>query len=117
MPQKRVYPSWLPPNPRERAGLLQIRYRQRIVIAWLIALSPVGWLAAVITHSDSIFVPLTIFWILVGIGLAQRVSMIPCPRCGGKFCERAQLPFWYGLLNRRCENCGLTLEAQKDLAK
>jgi hypothetical protein len=112
MPQKRVYPSWLPPNPREREGLLEIRYRQRIVLVWLIALSPVGWIAASIMHSDSIFVPLTIFWILVGIVLAQRVIATLCPRCGEKFCEREQLPFWYGLFNRRCENCGLSLNPE-----
>lgn len=109
MPQKRVYPSWLPPNPREREGLLEIRYRQWIVIAWLIALSPVGWIAASVMHSDSIFVPLTIFWIVVGIILAQRIIMMLCPRCGQKFCEAPRLPFWYGLFNRRCENCGLSL--------
>ena len=106
----RVYPSWLPPTPNEREGLRLIRYRQWVVIAWLVALSPVGWTAAALTHSDSVFVPITIFWIFVGIWLAQRVSEMPCPRCKRKFCERASMPFWYGLFNRECERCGLTLK-------
>jgi hypothetical protein len=103
------YPSWLPPNPRERIALRQIRRSQRLVIFWMVGLLPAGWIAALLTRSDYLFVPLTVFWILVDIILAQRVAMNPCPRCGERFCAGAQMPYWYSLFNRRCATCGLSL--------
>ena len=109
MSQRRVYPSWLPPNPREREALVRIRKSQISVIACLICLIPAGWIAALLTRSDVLFVPLTVFWIAVGIVLAQRVAANPCPRCGEKFSARSPMPYWFGLFNRRCSSCGLTL--------
>ncbi|HXD91136.1 MAG TPA: hypothetical protein VNU00_08745 [Candidatus Binataceae bacterium] len=106
---RRNYPSWLPPNPRERIALRQIRRSQKLVILWMVGLLPAGWIAALLTRSDYLFVPLTVFWILVGIILAQRVAMNPCPRCGERFCADDQMPYWYSLFNRRCATCGLSL--------
>src|SRR2546422_950871 len=105
-----IYPSWLPPNPRERIALRQIRRSQTIVLVWMVGLLPAGWIAALLTRSDYLFVPLTVFWLVVGVVLAQRVTMNPCPRCGERFCARVQIPYWYGLFNRRCANCGVSLD-------
>lgn len=110
---RRYYPTWLPPNPRERHALLSLRRRQIGVIVWLAGLAPVGWIAAALTRSDSLFVPLTIFWLLVGVMLSQRAVATPCPRCGEKFCQRQELPYWYGLFTRRCDNCGLSLDPNR----
>jgi hypothetical protein len=82
---------------------------QRIVLTWLVAFIPAGWVVIAFTTSDAMIVPFTLLWITVGIAFAQRVATLPCPRCQANFCEKSQLPYWYGLLNRRCENCGLTL--------
>ncbi|MGH7840817.1 MAG: hypothetical protein ACREQT_04780 [Candidatus Binataceae bacterium] len=111
---RRRYPSWLPPNPREREALLQLNRRQNLVIVWLVGLLPAGWIAAIATGFSDLFVPITIFWIVVGIVLARRVSLIACPRCREKFCARQELPYWNGLLNRRCDSCGLTLNSDRD---
>jgi len=108
--RKRIYPSWLPPNPREREALLQIRRSQHTVIAWMIGLIPAGWLAVLLTESDELFVPLTLFWFAVGLMLAQRVTANPCPRCGEHFCAKSVAPYWHGLFKRRCDECGLTLD-------
>src|SRR5258708_3744465 len=107
---RRNYPSWLPPNPRERIALQQIRRSQTIVILWMVALLPAGWIAALLTRSDYLFVPLTVFWIVIGIVLAQRVAMNPCPRCGERFCPTDRLPYWYSLFTRRCAACGISLD-------
>lgn len=114
MPSRRVYPSWLPPNPREREALGRLRYRQAWVIGWLIALLPAGWLVLALTASAFLAAMLTIFWIAAGAGLARRVTASRCPRCNERFCTRLELPYWYGLFNRRCESCGLSLEPARD---
>jgi hypothetical protein len=114
MPPRRVYPSWLPPNPREREALTQLRRRQAGVIGWLVALLPAGWGILAMTRSDVMLAPLTIFWIVLGVGFAQRVTDSPCPRCRERFCARRELPYWYGLFNHRCESCGLSLEPVRD---
>lgn len=106
----RNYPSWLPPNPGERAALRQIRRSQNTVIVWLVGLIPAGWIALLLTESDELLVPLTLFWIGAGLFLAQRVTANPCPRCGERFCTKSDLPYWYGLFKRRCDGCGLTLD-------
>lgn len=82
---------------------------QRRVMLWLIAFIPAGWVVIALTSSDAILVPITLFWIAAGISLAHHVTSIRCPRCAASFCERSPLPYWYGLFNRACENCGLTL--------
>jgi hypothetical protein len=115
-PPRRVYASWLPPNPRERAALVQLRRRQTTVILWLAGLIPAGWTSALVTGSDTLFVPITIFWIAVGVWLAHGVTAIPCPRCGQKFCSVRELPYWPGLFNRRCDACGLTLDRDEHTA-
>ena len=109
MAARRIYPSWLPPNPREREGLLKIRQMQRLVIVWLCAFIPVSWLLILLTRSDGLFVPLTAIWIVAGVVFARHVSASRCPRCGEGFCEKSELPYWYGLFNNRCEACGLSL--------
>jgi hypothetical protein len=109
MPSKRIYPRWLPPTPAQRTILRQIRRKQTMVMVWLVAFIPAGWIAIVLTRSDVMLVPLTVLWISAGVLLARRVTAIRCPRCDANFCEKSQLPYWYGLFNNRCENCGLTL--------
>jgi hypothetical protein len=111
---RRTYPTWLPPNPSERIALRQIRRSQTTVIVWMVGLLPAGWIAALLTRSDYLFVPLTIFWIVVGLILAQRVAMNPCPRCGERFCGGVQIPYWYGLFRRRCAACGLSLDRDSE---
>jgi len=110
MSRRRTYPSWLPPNPREREGLLKIRRRQTFVIAWLMGFLPASWVVILATRSNSAFVPLTVLWIGIGVLLARRVTANLCPRCGENFCEKSELPSWYGLFNSRCESCGLSLK-------
>jgi hypothetical protein len=109
MPPRRIYPRWRPPTPAQRVALRQIRRMQRHVMIWLVAFIPAGWVVIALTSSDAILVPFTLLWIAAGIALARRVTAIRCPRCAANFCEKSRLPYWYGLFNRRCENCGLTL--------
>ena len=114
MQPRRHYPSWLPPNPRERTALVQLNRWQNLVIIWLAGLLPAGWISAIATDSSDLFVPITIFWIVVGIILARHVTSIPCPRCTDKFCARQEPPYWNALLNRRCDSCGLALNPERD---
>ena len=109
MPPRRVYPSWLPPNPGERIGLVKIRRMQALVMIWLMAFIPAGWIVILLTRSDVMFVPLTVLWIGAGLSFARRVTASRCPRCGERFCEKSGLPYWYGLFNSRCDGCGLSL--------
>jgi hypothetical protein len=109
MPTRRVFASWLPPNPRERIELIKLRRMQRLVIAWMITLIPGGWIVVLLAPTDALFVPFTIIWIAIGLSFAGRVGATRCPRCGADFCEKQELPYWYGLFNSRCENCGLSL--------
>jgi hypothetical protein len=95
--------------------LLQIRRSQTIVIAWLIGLAPAGCLVTLLSESDDLFAPLTIFWIAVGLFLAQRVTTNPCPRCGQRFCAKSDLPYWFGLFQRRCDQCGLSLNRRNEI--
>jgi hypothetical protein len=113
MQTRRYYPSWLPPNPRERDALLKMRHQQIAAIVWLVALAPVGWTSVVLTGLDMLFGPLTILWLLVGLALARRITIGVCPRCGGRFCEKQDPPYWHGLMIRRCDNCGLTLDTEQ----
>ena len=110
MPPRRNYPSWLPPNPGEREALTRLRRRQAGVIGWLVGLLPAGWIVLALTPSEVLLAPLTILWIAIGVGLAQRVTDSPCPRCQERFCAKRELPYWYGLFNHRCESCGLSLD-------
>jgi hypothetical protein len=87
---------------------------QTMVMVWLVAFIPAGWVAIVLTRSDVMLVPLTVLWISAGVLLARRVTAIRCPRCDANFCEKSRQPYWYGLFNHRCENCGLTLTPQDD---
>jgi hypothetical protein len=114
MSARRAYPSWLPPNPRERDMLLKIRRMQTLVIIWFAGFFPAGWIVILATRSNSTFVPLTVLWIGVGVWLARRVTANRCPRCGENFCEKSQLPYWYGLFNSRCESCGLSLKPDRE---
>jgi hypothetical protein len=111
MPTRRVFASWLPPNPHERIELIKMRRMQWLVIAWMIGVIPGGWIIVLLAPADGLFVPFTIIWIGIGLWLAGRVGGTRCPRCGGDFCERHELPYWYSLFNRRCENCGLSLSS------
>jgi hypothetical protein len=117
MRPRRHYPSWLPPNPRERAALLRLNRWQNLVIVWLVGLLPAGVISAIVTGTIDLLVPITIFWIGGGLVMAQRISAIACPRCKGRFCARQELPFWNCLLNRRCDNCCLTLNVDSELAQ
>lgn len=81
---------------------------------WLVAFIPAGWVVIALTRSDVMLVPFTVFWITAGIILARRVTARRCPRCEANFCAQSQLPYWYGLFNNRCENCGLTLFPDDD---
>jgi hypothetical protein len=108
-PPRRIYPRWLPPTPTQRAELLQMRRTQRNVLTWLIAFIPAGWAVIAITRSDVMLVPFSVLWIAAGMALARRVTDRRCPRCGESFCAKSGMPYWYGLLNKRCESCGLTL--------
>jgi hypothetical protein len=110
MPPRRVYPSWLPPNPREREGLLKIRREQTFVLLWMAGLIPAGWLMMLLVKSDDILLPLMAAWIVAGVLMAHRAAASKCPRCGGNFCETRGMPYWYGLFTRRCENCGVSLK-------
>jgi len=109
MPTRRVYASWLPPNPRERTELLKLKRRQHLVIAWMLGLIPGSWIVVLLAPDEAVFVPFTLFWIAVGLWFAGRVGTTRCPRCGDDFCEKRDFAYWYSLFNSRCENCGLTL--------
>jgi hypothetical protein len=109
MPTRRIYASWLPPNRRERTELLKLRRRQHSVIGWMAGLIPSSWIVALLAPDEAIFVPFTLLWIALGLWFAERVGATRCPRCGDEFCEKRELPYWRGLFNRRCENCGLSL--------
>jgi hypothetical protein len=111
MPTRRVFASWLPPTPSERVQLLKLRRMQRLVLLWMIALIPAGWIVVLFAPTDRLFVPFTIAWIAAGLWFAGLVSTRPCPRCSAKFCEKHELPYWYGLFNSKCENCGLSLQS------
>jgi hypothetical protein len=106
----RVYASWLPPNPRERAELLKMRRMQHLVIAWMAGLIPGGWLVALLAPDETVFVPFTLVWIAVGLWFVERIGARRCPRCGDDFCEKREFSYWSGLFNHRCENCGLSLK-------
>jgi predicted RNA-binding Zn-ribbon protein involved in translation (DUF1610 family) len=109
MPKRRRYASWLPPNPRERAELLKIRRKQHLAIAWMVGLIPGGWIAVLLAPDETVFVPLTLLWISVGLWFAEQVGAARCPRCGEDFCDRQQLAYWHSLFKTRCDNCGLSL--------
>jgi len=109
MPPRRVYPSWLPPTPREHDELLKLRRLQVTALGWMVAFLPAGWVLILITRSADFVVPLTVLWLAVGVYIAGRVTASRCPRCGERFSEKAEMPYWYGIFNRRCENCGLSL--------
>jgi hypothetical protein len=114
---QRIYPGWLPPTPDQRAALERIRRMQKEVILWFAAFLPAGWIVALATRDDSAFVPLTVFWITAGAILARRVIEMHCPRCGATFCAKSGLPYIYGLFNRRCEGCGLTLNSSSEAGR
>ena len=84
-----------------------------MVIAWLIAMLPAGWIILAVTASGVLIAALTIFWIALGVALAKQVTEQRCPRCHDWFCLRREPPYWYGLFNHCCESCGLSLEAGK----
>ena len=114
MARQRVYPSWLPPNPRERERLLIIRRWQTVVILWMATLFPAGWLAMLLAGSAETIAALTVGWIAAGILLSRRVSALECPRCGDRFCDAGAAPYWNGLFIRRCGNCGVSLKPPVD---
>lgn len=109
MPPVRVYPSWLPPNPREREALLKIRRMQTRALLWMAGLIPAGWLAMLLRVSMDLLAPLSAGWIAAGILIGRRVAALKCPRCGGNFCDVGAMPYWHGLFARRCATCGLSL--------
>jgi hypothetical protein len=109
MAQWRIYPAWLPPTTEQRTALTRIRRRQTLVLIWMAAFIPAGWLIIALTRSNVMLVPLTLLWIGFGISLARRLTQIPCPRCAATFCQKTGMPYLYVLLNNRCESCGLTL--------
>jgi hypothetical protein len=109
MPTRRVYASWLPPNPRERTELLKMRRMQHLVIAWMVGVIPGGWIMLLLAPVDGVFVPFTLLWIALGLWFAGRLGAGRCPRCGDDFCEKQKLPNWHRLFARRCGNCGLSL--------
>jgi hypothetical protein len=76
---------------------------------WLVVFIPTGWIVIALTSSDAMLAPFSLLWINAGIALARCVTALPCPQCAANFCVKSQLLYWYGLFNRRCENCGLTL--------
>jgi hypothetical protein len=112
MPQ-RIYPAWLPPTPDQRVALERIRRMQTQVILWFAAFLPAGWIVALVTRSDTAFVPLTVVWIAAGGLLARRITEFRCPRCAARFCANSGMPFVYALFNRRCQDCGLTLNLER----
>lgn len=105
---RRVYPSWLPPKPRERLQLVKIRRRQRFVIAWMLSLIPSSWIAALLAPENAV-IPFTLLWIAAGLGFADLVGAIRCPRCGSDFCGKREIACWHGLFANRCKHCGLTM--------
>jgi hypothetical protein len=111
MPARRVYASWLPPSPGERVQLLRLKRMQRLVILWMTGLIPAGWVFVLFAPTDVLFVPFAIAWIAAGLWFAGLVSTTRCPRCSANFCEKHELPYWYGLFNSKCENCGLSLDS------
>jgi hypothetical protein len=114
MAQRRIYPSWLPATSDQRDALLRIRRSQTLVILWMAAFLPAGWVVIWLARSLMTLLPLTILWIAAGIALARRVTESPCPRCRAPFCTRAGMPYLYALFNSRCEACGLTLHARTE---
>ena len=114
IPPRRIYPRWLPPTPAQRIALLQIRRMQRNVMIWLVAFIPAGWVVIALTRSDVMLVPFSVLWLAAGIALARRVTEMRCPRCAESFCEKSEMPYWYGLLNHHCQSCGLTLARDDD---
>lgn len=80
----------------------------------MVAFIPAGWVVILLTRSSAMLLPLTILWIALGVAMARRVTDKRCPRCGGNFCTKAEMPYFYGLFNRRCEACGLTLYPPAD---
>jgi hypothetical protein len=107
----RVYPSWLPPSPRERDELIKLRRMQIAALGWIVAFIPAGWLLILITGSLDFVLPLTIVWFVAGLSIARRVTARQCPRCGEGFSAKLATRNRYGLFNRRCESCGLSLPA------
>ncbi len=114
MATRRYFPRWLPPTVEQRAALGNIRRRQTVVMLWWIALIPAGWMVIILTRSDAMLAPLTIFWVAFGVEFARRLASVRCPRCGGSFCEKPGMPYIYGMFNNRCESCGLTLIPDRD---
>jgi hypothetical protein len=110
----RVYPSWLPPNPRERDALLRIRRWQTLTLLWMAGLLPAGWLAMLFADSSDLFVPLTAAWIVAGVLMGRRVTALKCPRCAANFSDLGAMPYWHGLFTRRCANCGVSLDPSAD---
>ena len=110
MPPRRVYPSWLPPNPREREGLLKIRRWQRMTLLWMAGFIPAGWLTMLFAGSADLFVPFTAGWVAAGILMGRRVVSLKCPRCGQNFSDVNAMPYWHGLFGNHCENCGVSLK-------
>jgi hypothetical protein len=106
---RRVYASWLPPNPHERTELLKMKRKQHLVIAWMVGLIPSGWIIVLLSPDETVFVSFTLLWLVAGLWFAGRVVATRCPRCGDGFCQKRELPYWYGLFNNRCEYCGLSL--------
>jgi hypothetical protein len=105
-----MYPSWLPPNPRERAELRRMRRWQNLAITWMLSFIPSGWMMALFAPDESMFVPLTLFWIAMGLWFAERLGATRCPRCGDDFSDKGHMVYWHGLFNTRCESCGLSLK-------
>jgi hypothetical protein len=114
MPPSRIYPRWLPPTTPQRESLLLIRKRQRYAMLWIVGFIPASWVVIIVTQSDVMLVPFTILWLAYGAHLIHRVTVVRCPRCERDFFEKTQMPYFYGLFNRRCENCGLTLLSDND---
>lgn len=113
MSTRRVYASWLPPNPRERIQLVKMKRSQRFAIFWMVTLIPSGWIAVLLVPEKALL-PFTLFWIAVGLWLIELIGGIRCPRCGHDFCGKRALACWHGLFATRCEHCGLTLEKSPD---
>ena len=114
MPTRRVYPSWLPPNPRERTELIKLRRMQNVAIGWMASLIPAGWMVVLLAPDENLFVPFTLVWVAAGLWLAERVGAERCPRCGHEFCDRREFPYWFSLFSWRCDNCGLSLREASD---
>jgi hypothetical protein len=88
---------------------MRLRRKQSLVLLWTAGMIPAGWALLILGAENSSLAIFTLAWLATALWFARRLNSVLCPRCGAGFCANHDLPYWYGLFNQRCENCGLTI--------